>query len=111
MRKKRGDVHNLAREGRSCSSLFSDSIAGVCVLLVDDRRLKIRQLEWLMEMEMCNPILHEFCRKYFQSHVEVQTLAKSFLANLDADTYHQAPQKLVWYYEKCLNRLGNYVEK
>ncbi len=38
-------------------SLMSDSIARVCALLVDDRRLMIRQLEWLMAREKCNSIL------------------------------------------------------
>ncbi len=40
---KRCDVHDLAYEGCPCLSLLtSDSIAGVCALLTDDKRLTMR---------------------------------------------------------------------
>ncbi len=93
---------------------MSDSIARVCALLMDERRLTITQLEWLMVTEMCNPLSHNknaVGRKQFQSHAEVETFAKSFLDNLYTDTYYQVLQKLVWCSDKCSNRLGNYVEK
>ncbi len=50
------DVHDLAYREHLHLSLMSDSIAIVRVLLTDDRQLAIRHLEWLIVIEMCNPI-------------------------------------------------------
>ncbi len=58
LQQKGCDVYNLGGVARPHLSLTSDSIVGVCALLIDDRRLTIRLLEWLMVTEMCNPMLH-----------------------------------------------------
>ncbi len=54
--KKRCDVHDLICERHPRLSLTSDSISRVRSLLMDDRRLTIRQLGWLMATETYNPI-------------------------------------------------------
>ncbi len=52
----RDEGHDLPREGRPKDSLMSDVIAGVCSHFKEDRRLMIRQIEYTMHKEMCNPI-------------------------------------------------------
>ncbi len=49
-------MHDLLREGRPKDSLTSDAIAAVCRLLEEDQRLTIRQIEYIIHEEMCNPI-------------------------------------------------------
>ncbi len=49
--------------------------------------------------------------QHFQNDEEVKNFTTQYFSNLDGTFYHTAMQKLILRYDKCLNRLGDYVEK
>jgi len=57
------------------------------------------------------PTLKEFLDGiYFKSNEEVKDTIKQWLYGLLAEVFDEGIQKLVTYYDKCLNVGGDYVE-
>ncbi len=63
----------------------------------------------LLTLQLFVALKNSLNKKQFQSHAEVETFKKCYLTNLDTDCY--TLQKLIRHYDKCLSRLGNFVEK
>lgn len=58
------------------------------------------------------PALISFlAEKKFKTDEEVKSAVLEFLRNLDGNFYIQGTEKLVLRYDKCLNLMGDYVEK
>ncbi len=93
----RGDVHDVVRSGYPHAST-EDTVNMIRALLDEDRRLLIRQLT-------------NIGRTTFQNDEEVKNFTTQYFSNWDATFYHKSMQKLVLRYNKCLNRLGDHVEK
>ncbi len=90
-------MHDAVRLGHPRAST-KDTVNTIRALLDENRRLSKRQKQILGG-------------QHFQNDEEVKNFTTQYFSNLDATSYHTSMQKLVLRYDKCLNRLGNYVEK
>ncbi len=94
--KGRRDVHDAVRLGCPRAST-KDTVNTIRALLDENRRLSIWQKQILGGQHFQNDEVKNFTTQYF--------------SNFDATFYHTLMQKLVLHYDKCLNCLGDYVEK
>ncbi len=94
---ERWDMHDAVWLSRPRTST-EDAANTIRALLDEDRRLSIRQLT-------------NIGRTTFQNDEEVKNFTMQYFSNLDTTFYQTSMQKLVLHYDKCLNHLGDYVER
>ncbi len=71
---------------RPKDSLTSDAIAGVRSLLKEDQRLTIRQIEYAMHKEMCNPISRVTIHRIMRDELAMKKVLSQWVPKQLRDT-------------------------
>ncbi len=87
----RKKIHYLPMEERPRDLFTSDAVAGVRALLKHDRRLTIRQLEYLMEEEMCNPTSRSTIHHILSMELDVRKVCARRVPHMLSDTHEVLP--------------------
>jgi hypothetical protein len=84
----------------------------VRALIDEDRRLTVRQVEYLMHTEMCVDISRSTVHTIMREELALRKVwFRQFFRKLDESFYFRGIRKLIDRYEKCLNNECDYVEK
>ncbi|KAJ9598719.1 hypothetical protein L9F63_010605 [Diploptera punctata] len=96
----RVNLSDSPRSGRPTTAAIPQNVRGIEAAILNDRRV-----------HLFGPMKKFLAGKRFETDVEVKSAVRRRLHSNKTDFYEQGILKLVTRWEKCVEKVGDYVEK
>ncbi|KAJ9601527.1 hypothetical protein L9F63_000270 [Diploptera punctata] len=96
----RVNLSDSSRSGRPTTAAIPQNVRGIEAAILNDRRVNL-----------FGPMKKFLASKRFETDVEVKSAVRRWLHSNQTDYYKQGILKLVTRWEKCVEKVGDYVEK